>query len=271
MLPPLVCGSFSGQEDEDDIDELLGPCSTPKRSRKTSYSSRSRDSKNPYANRGLEKFSAVLAELEDKKQKIYTQKGSEDISFVRFVYSNSNNWKPIVVKARDRKQGNGNNHVGNVKEKQMSRMKSLPSEDKHAIETSTFVKEVRQQQKEESSQRPAKKSIRWSLKLKNLRRPCWYMPVMMALILLLLVMYGRSFAILCTSLGWYLVPMIKQRSSTSEETKKTKKDYVRRLSEKNMVNDKVASPKSSGPSSPKSVLSEPAEKPAGLHAHRKSW
>lgn len=266
MFRPPICGSFSSQEDEDDIDELLGQDSTPKRSRKTSHCSRSKDSKNPYSTRGLDKFSALLAELEDKKQKIYTQKGSEDISFVRFVYSNSNNWKPIVVKARDRKQGNGN-----VKEKQMSHMNSFQSEDKHTIEVSTVAQEVQQQQKEESSQRPVKKNIRWSSKLGNLRHPCRYMPVMMVLILLFLVMYGRSFAILCTSLGWYLVPVIKQRSSTLEETKKTKKDYVRRLSEKNMVNDKVASPKVSRSSSPKSVLSRPAENPTGLHAHRKSW
>ncbi|KAG6411796.1 hypothetical protein SASPL_129880 [Salvia splendens] len=41
--------------------------------------------------------------LDDKNQKIYKQKGSEDISFVRFVYDNdSDNAKQIVIKVKDR-------------------------------------------------------------------------------------------------------------------------------------------------------------------------
>ncbi|KAL3514432.1 hypothetical protein ACH5RR_027149 [Cinchona calisaya] len=260
MLNPFVCGSFNNQE-EDDIGELLSPCTTPKKSRKC------RDSKNPYANQGLDKFSALLAELEGKKQKIYTQKGSQDISFVRFVYSNSNDWKPIVVKAnKDRKLETGSNHVDNNlnKDKKMTRIISSVGSvhDKHSVEVSKVIKEVGQPKVEECLiQRPKrKKNIRWSFMLKNLRHPCCYLPILMVFILLFLAMYGRSFAILCTSLGWYLVPMIKERASSAE---KTNKDYSRRLSEKNMVND--------GPCSPKSVLSGPAEKPIAVHVHRKSW
>ncbi|KAL3505115.1 hypothetical protein ACH5RR_034956 [Cinchona calisaya] len=262
FISPFACGNFSNQEEDDLIDELLSPCTTPKRSRKRS------DSKNPYSTRGLDKFSALLAELEDKKQKIYTQKGSEDISFVRFVYSNSNDWKPIVVKTKDRKPER-NNHVDNVKDKKMTHNSQV--QDKHTIEASNVVNEIRQQ-KEELSRRSKKTSIKWGFKLKNLRHPCFYLPIMMVLILLFLAMYGRSFAILCTSLGWYIVPMIKERRSrSSENTEKKKKDYVRRLSEKNMVNDGSSNPKSHGSSSPKSVLNGPSEKTTGQHAHRKSW
>lgn len=267
----FYCGNFSNQEEEHDIDVLLNPCTTPKKSRKAS-----RDSKNPYADRGLDKFSALLAELEGKKQKIYTQKGSEDISFVRFVYSGSDDWKPIVVKKQE-----NTSHVNNGKDKQQA-----AAQDKHTVETSTGGNG------QPNSQEPKSKSIKWEggfKFMKSLNHPFYYLPLVMLLILLLLAVYGRSFAILCTSLGWYLVPVIKERSSGSSSTSekaKNKKDHTGRLSEKNMASnnnnaDRSSSPKSpktsSSPksprpsSSPKSVLSEPAEKPSGKHSHRKSW
>ncbi|GFY96004.1 NAD(P)-binding Rossmann-fold superfamily protein [Actinidia rufa] len=86
MVYPFICGSASlNQQLEDDRDEanVISPSSPPPR---------------PSKQRRLSK-------LDDKRQRIYTQAGADEISFVRFVYSSgSNDCKPIVVRAKDHKQ-----------------------------------------------------------------------------------------------------------------------------------------------------------------------
>ncbi|KAI5655185.1 hypothetical protein M9H77_32372 [Catharanthus roseus] len=258
----FACGSFSSQMEEDDFGELLSPCSTPKR---TSRKGKERDSnKNPYANRGLDKFSAVLAELEIRKQKIYTQKGSEEISFVRFVPSNSNDWKPIVVKLKDKKQ-DSDAHQENFKDKHIN-----------LVQNSVVPPPLEKQSNiiEEKKQIPvAKKWRKWRLNLGNIYCPYLYLLVMMILILVLLAIFGRSFAILCTSLGWYMVPTIINKDGTNCATSKIrpkmmnknkKKEYIRRFSDKSIV-------RSDGSSSPESVLSGPSDKSPAKHGHKLSW
>nr|XP_016498086.1 PREDICTED: uncharacterized protein LOC107816854 [Nicotiana tabacum] len=202
--------------------ETLSPCSTPKRSKRTSLS-RTKDSKyNPYADRGLDKFSALLANLEDKKQKIYTQMGSDDISFVRFVFSNSDSIKPIVVKLKDKNQTSSDD----------------TDDDKQMIKKSEFVDKQTtheasseiQERKVESKRRTLKTNFFRKLKLANFKKPAYYLPLAIILILGFLAIYGRSFAILCTSIGWYLIPMI--RSSTRRPKRK---EYVRKLSAKRVT------------------------------------
>ncbi|GAB2293849.1 hypothetical protein Dimus_028060 [Dionaea muscipula] len=64
-----------------------------------------RNSKNPYANIGLERFSALLAELEERKQKILSQHKPEQVLLVRFCFSGDNELKPIVVTPKGKKEG----------------------------------------------------------------------------------------------------------------------------------------------------------------------
>ncbi|XP_038976395.1 uncharacterized protein LOC120107257 [Phoenix dactylifera] len=63
--------------------------------------SKRKGNKNPYSTRGLDKFSTVLAELEARRKKIMAKVGTEGVSMVRFVYSNSEDWIPIIVKLRE--------------------------------------------------------------------------------------------------------------------------------------------------------------------------
>ncbi|PQP95556.1 uncharacterized protein Pyn_29941 [Prunus yedoensis var. nudiflora] len=101
MLSPFSCGFFH-PEDVHDEPISSSPCSTPRRSSRRS----SKDSKNPYSSRGLDKFSALLADLEEKRQKIYAETPPQDISFVRFVFKDSNDDVPvpIVIKVKDKKE-----------------------------------------------------------------------------------------------------------------------------------------------------------------------
>ncbi|OIT38729.1 hypothetical protein A4A49_38422 [Nicotiana attenuata] len=223
MFNSCICGNFHHKEEDDDM-ETLSPCSTPKRSKRTSLS-RTKDSKyNPYADRGLDKFSALLANLEDKKQKIYTQMGSDDISFVRFVFSNSDSVKPIVVKLKDKNQTSSDDTDD---DKQMIKKKSEFVDKQTTHEASSEI----QERKVESKRRILKKKFFRNLKLANFKKPAYYLPLAIILILVFLAIYGRSFAILCTSIGWYLIPMI--RSSTRRP--KRKKEYVRKLSAKRVT------------------------------------
>lgn len=133
--------------------------------------------KNPYADGGVDKFLALVADLEEKKQRIYDEMGTEEISLIRFVYDDFEQVKPIVVKANNKKL-----HIKgerSVEEKREIYVK--PQEVLH----------VRK------------------------RHPAnyYFIYVILVLILVFLAIYGRSLAILCTSIAWYLVPQFISRSS----------------------------------------------------------
>ncbi|PON91126.1 ZCF [Trema orientale] len=263
MLRLLVCGSPLHPSDDQDHDrdhqDLVpmsrsagsSPSSTPKRSRKPAFCrSQNNKDKNPYATRGLDKFSALLADLEEKRQKIYAQTdGSEDISLVRFVYKNSNDLVPIVVKLKENNKeekaskSSGTNNGDIVKEKQSTQNSEI-SHDKFPIETSVAVKEVKKPQGSEQSGNIAKKSfLSWkTVEFDRFRRPSYYLPVVVILILIFLAVFGRSVAVLCTSIGWYVVPTLKD-SSSRKRTAVKKKDYVKKLSERKMVTESVSSPR----------------------------
>ncbi|CAN4092161.1 unnamed protein product [Withania somnifera] len=245
MVNPFICGSFHNQDD-DDI-ECLSPCSTPKRSKRSLSRTKSSNKNNPYSDRGLDKFSALLADLEDKKQRIYSQIGPDDISLVRFVFSNSNDAKPIIVKMKDKTNS------------------SQPLESREVDEDCQEGK-AEPEPEPESEGRMKKNRVSWSLKWVNLKRPKYYFPLTIILILVFLAIYGRSFAIICTSIGWYLIPTIREGNSTSTTTTSSRrkpnkdKEYMRRFSEKSVAI-------SEEPVSPTSVMNGPS----GKHHHKKSW
>ncbi|KAA8528453.1 hypothetical protein F0562_035808 [Nyssa sinensis] len=232
MFSSCLCGSFQHHQEGDDDDEPMSiPRSPPRKSRKSSMF-RSRNNKNPYANCGLDKFSALLADLEDRRQKIYTEMGSEDISFVRFMYSNSNDCRPVVVKVKNNKQDKPN--AGNFKDKTVAHNNSEALE-KQPLESSTIT-----MVSDENRKKKKKTLITSDMKFDDWKWP-YYLTAIIILILLFLAMFGRSFAILCTSIGWYLLPKIKERSTN---LKRNKRDYIRRLSENKILDDGISSPRS---------------------------
>lgn len=227
MLNSLICGSFHSQEDEDEI-RSPSPCTTPTRK------SRNKKDKNPYATRGLDKFSALLSELEEKRQQIYSQAGSQDISFVRFVYSSSNDFVPVIVKMKDpQTQRNSIDH-----NKENDHKISTIREDKVQVVNEETRMELDQAEKKIKEKNKKKVYLKW-------RRPSVYMPLFVILILVFLAVFGRSVAILCTSVGWYLVPTLSSNTSVkqadwSSNKMKKKKELLRRFSEVGpRVNDNI--------------------------------
>ncbi|KAJ7966524.1 putative ZCF37 [Quillaja saponaria] len=246
MLSTFICGTFHHEEDET---WNTSPGSTPRKSRRNNSFSKShnKDSKNPYSTRGLDTFSALLAELEEKRQKIYSQMDSQNISFVRFAYRNSKDCVPVVVKLKPEEE-----KINNIEVKQLPHPISKAMDKSPTDQSSVAVNcETNQPKLEAAGNKVEKKqSFSWNtIKLDKWRRPSYYLPLFIVLILVFLAVFGRSFAILCTSIGWYLVPTLKDSSRTRRSVKK--KDYVRRLSEKKMVSDGISSPRK--------------------HFHQKSW
>ncbi|KAI9118403.1 hypothetical protein K1719_010735 [Acacia pycnantha] len=202
MLNHLVCGNFNQEEGEVWLD-------SPRKSRKSR-------NKNPYSKGGLDQFSALLADLDRKRQEIYSKTRPQDISFIRFVSSksSSNHVVPIVIKAKDRDQKHKSDEELKVRHVASNSL-SQP------------VVEPPKQPKLESDESAEKKNLcrnMWS-------RPSFYLPLMVIMILGLLTVFGRSVVTICTCILWYTASTVKDRSSSTKSTMK-KKRYTRRLSEK---------------------------------------
>lgn len=251
MLNLFICGSNFHHLQEEEIEEdhqpmsnKTSPSSTPRKSRSRNsqiFKTHNNKDKNPYSNIGLDKFSALLSDLEEKRQRIYAHTGDQDKTFVRFVYNKSNDCVPIVVKLKEKKVDNEKPKIENFKVKQID-SNSEPTNLDHNELISKAEKEINKEEKKNNN-------FSW-------RRPSYYLPVVMIFILLFLAVFGRSATILCTSIGWYIVPTLKESSKKKRSNTKKSFDHgAKKFSEQKLVIDKVSSPKSN-------------QNKAG---HRKSW
>lgn len=196
----MFCGSSSFHHDADD-----NPSSSPKASKKKSHRN-----KNPYSSRGLDKFTSVLSELEAKRQKIMATTGAQGISMVRFMYSNSEDWIPIVVRIREDRNSDG--QIVAAADKKPEEVPAAPVPEKKV-------------EKRLSSVAAPLPWWKW--------RSSYFMPAMVVLILVCLAVFGRVFAICCASIWWYLVPTFKDDERMKRRVSK-KKEYVKRLSDKRL-------------------------------------
>ncbi|KAK9073430.1 hypothetical protein SSX86_007754 [Deinandra increscens subsp. villosa] len=260
----FICGSFKNQQ-EDDL-EVLWPSPSPSRKARSHWFCciPNKDyNNNPYSNRGLDKFEVLLADLDDKKRKIFTQKGSEYISFVRFVYSNSNDVKPIIVRLKDpiRRHHDKDHHKHNNHEDTKS--SPLPklqgsmldhdqnSEPPRDVTNGITIEPKEAEHAKSLITKVTQKLIRvdqyWKMNLK--RKLCeWWMPsynlpLFVILVMVFLTLFGRSLAIICTSIAWYLIPTIDRttlENTTGRPKKMIKIQHSRKPSENYKV---VPSPK----------------------------
>ncbi|KAK6938579.1 hypothetical protein RJ641_032087 [Dillenia turbinata] len=228
MVNPFVCGTFPQEVEEDH--EPSSPCFSPKKN-KTSMSRSNggnNKNKNPYALGGLDKFSMLLAELEEKRLQIYSQKGSDDISLVRFVYPDSNDCVPIVVKMKDKDKHKQNKLRDHIEDKPVEEI----SVDKFLVNSSASASESNENAKNQ------KKTTKFSrdTEINRWGRPAYYLPAILILILLSMAVFGRSVAVCCTSIGWYLVPRLPGGNSNPRKPMK-KKVYGRRFNEIKVSNN----------------------------------
>ncbi|CAL5061921.1 unnamed protein product [Urochloa decumbens] len=217
MQEMVFCGTGSFK----DVDKEEGagggkPAAAAKAKKVCGGKSKGKD--NPYASRGLDKFSTVLSELESKREKILRRAGSDVDAghlMVRFVQSETKGWVPIVVKLpHEEEQAADAKKRQSKPGKPSSRSSSTPPTEpaspredptKPAPVAAAAAAAVK-------AAVPVKKSkaggVRWSWAWGKKVRPCHYWLLAMALLLLSLVVFGRVFAICCTSIWWYLVPIL---------------------------------------------------------------
>ncbi|XP_071690707.1 uncharacterized protein [Rutidosis leptorrhynchoides] len=245
----FICGTFNNQE-EDDFEATCLYSPTPSRKTRSHkfYSRRNKNNNNPYSSRGLDKFEALLADIDDKKRKIFTQKGSQYISFVRFVYSNSDNIKPVIVWLKDPKRNEKDHHhrQNNLKDTKIS---SIPTLQDSTLDHMTEPKDA-QHAKPLMNTRIIRVD-QWKSNLKRKLEEWWMpsynLPLFVILVLVFLTFFGRSLAIICTSIAWYLIPTVDGtiEIKTTKQKKMIKNNHSRKQSENMMI------------SSPKAFLSGP--------------
>jgi len=250
MLNHFVCGSFQHQEED------VAACSSPKRSKRKKESRNN----NPYSDRGLDKFSALLADLDARRQKLYSQTSPQEISLVRFAYSSNDDFVPIVVKMKNKDQ----NKKHKSEELRIRHLTSFSEQLEKSAEEAT-VEERKQQHKKLESHKKKNLSFSWNM----LKWPSFYVPAVVILILVFLIVFGRSVATLCTCVVWYVVPTLSECYCDSSKPRKSvmnwkKRDYVWGwLNDVKMVNnpEELASPRSGDFKAYSS----------GKHGHQKSW
>ncbi|KAF1893920.1 hypothetical protein Lal_00002469 [Lupinus albus] len=163
MLSTFVCGNFH-HEDEDIVS-----CSSPRKSKRSKDHSRDN---NPYSARGLDKFSELLADLDQRRQKVYSTMNPQEISIVRFAYSNTDDFVPIVIKKNDKRKHKS------------QELHKVTKDNKSEIEATVAVEvEKRKQQpkleldKMNKNKNKNKMNKNKSLSRNMLKKPSFYVPM----------------------------------------------------------------------------------------------
>ncbi|XP_026431544.1 uncharacterized protein LOC113328741 [Papaver somniferum] len=252
MLSHCMCRNFHDQEDNEDYpwssstsspNRSPSPSSTPKKSASSSpkrskisnfcnrHKNKSKNDKNPYSSRGLDKFTLLLADLEDKRIKILDEIAAtttEDIPLIRFGYSNSKgNLVPIIIRLKNQQKKkqetklhiDGNDKIVEITEAVINRKpKAGLSVPKRQIQRTNTAKLGASPL---SSPEAVKKIQKKSLLDKSKSHICkYYFGIVIVLILLCLAIYGRSFAIICMSVCWYLMPVVDKNLNSRSMMKK---------------------------------------------------
>ncbi|PPE01257.1 hypothetical protein GOBAR_DD01751 [Gossypium barbadense] len=171
--------------------------------------------------------------LKTRNKRYHLQTGSRDISMVRFMYKDSTDFVPVVVKLKDKEP--------KPKPVETKQQEQEAWDHKHSMETLSEAKDVMKKiSRLQPDKKKNKKGFSW-------KRPYFYLPTFFVLVLVLLVFFGRSVSILLTCVGWYMVPTIQGGNYSNVRRgimkKKKKKDHVRKLSnESEVVRSKSSSP-----------------------------
>ncbi|OVA05878.1 hypothetical protein BVC80_1701g9 [Macleaya cordata] len=231
MLNHFICGSGNFRHEDQEKDDSWISSSSPKRSssrRNICSCKKNRKKKNPFSNRGLDKYATVLADLEGKRQKIIDQMGTQEISLIRFCFSKSKGWVPIVIKFRNQNQYKPK-HVGSKYEQVMQNLEPKLQDKSNKIELSSVPRETEPAKGILGSEGRTKKSLLdRSVNSSRCRVP-YYWGMVIILILLCLAIYGRSFAIICNTILWYLMPKMKTKDMNSRISMKKNESFVKKM------------------------------------------
>lgn len=208
MFRSLVCGSSYGEEEEDDDDyepwRNKNPFHMPRRQRRHFFFRSQKDGRieNPYSGSGLDKFSSLMADLKERRERIRCR--VREVTLVRFVYARTEDLVPTVVKAKSRNTNSREETKSGdcIRDKQKQRP--------------VAIGKVKEAQKE--AFRSRKRTF-----LFGEAEPSLYVAAVVTLILILLAFLGRPAAILCSSVAWYMVPALRGRRSNARRIPRKRK------------------------------------------------
>lgn len=271
----MFCGA--GNFKDVDKEEVAGTAGKPTaaaamaKAKKAGGGGKTKGKDNPYASRGLDKFSTVLSELETRRERILRRVGPDVDAghlMVRFVQSEAKGWVPIVVKlpSEEEEQAADSKKRQSKQPKSTSTSKSSTPTEPRSPKEDAANKHVASAVKAAAVPTTTKKAGsggRWSWSWGRMMRPCQYWPLALVLLLLSLVVFGRVFAICCTSIWWYLLPILTGEESQGATT--------RLPAAKTRMSDKVAAVAPTPPSHGKMGSSGAAHEVISprSHAHRK--
>lgn len=252
MPEEMMCCGTAGLKDVDKGELELSLSKTPRKEKKVVKEKKEKKpevakakkktaagkKENPFASRGLDKFSTVLAELESRREKVLRRvDGGGDSVMVRFVQSGAKGWVPVVVKLPPEEPA----AKGEPKKKCKLRAAVSPPLSQPSTPRSTECASPREDFKRPAAAAkatavavaPAKKKAaattaavgRLSSWGKKVTRPSQYWPFVAVLLLVSLVVFGRAFAICCTTVWWYLIPIL----SGGEEGQSAKKSTDKKI------------------------------------------
>ncbi|WVZ57382.1 hypothetical protein U9M48_007773 [Paspalum notatum var. saurae] len=201
-------GSFKHVADEDPAEDLSCTGVSPKARR------RHGGKVNPYAELGLDRFSAVLSDLQTRRDKILRRVGSNaaGLVFVRFVQSDGD-WTPVVVKLPEVPSKGA---AGPKKQRAAWTAGAAPLRPASPRRERVGIKKVATTSTDTKVKVPARRaSFSWRRTTTLMRRPSWYWPSVIVLTLVSLAVFGRVFAICLTSVWWYVLPTLGSSSNSS--------------------------------------------------------
>ncbi|XP_031502910.1 uncharacterized protein LOC116266010 isoform X1 [Nymphaea colorata] len=218
---------FCGRASVADCDEEVGESyqSLPKKSTKRR--------KNPFSSRGLDKFSSVSNELHSKAQKVLSQLGAAqtDNILIRFAYSSSNGWTPVVVRLKKAAPEGGSAMAKPREDRQKrslraSAMKPAKPAQKAAgsvLKADTNNGGGRHGEGSEGKEKTGA-GLRQRLAARfGLRQvDCW--PLALVVLLVCLLVFGRLAAVVCTTIWLYFLASFFAADSKQHATNGRKRN-----------------------------------------------
>lgn len=162
-----------------------------------SKSKAKKKSSNPYSTRGLDKYSTLLSELETRRTKIMEK--AQGVSTVKFKYSDSDDWIPIVFRGR-RDQLDQKHEDGKSNTKQPMSRTEAPRLDSKSVKAEVLPTTSAAAASSAVGRKRAGKRMDW--------RARYYWHLVVVVELFGLVVFGRAFALCCMLMWWYLVPVV---------------------------------------------------------------
>ncbi|XP_031483596.1 uncharacterized protein LOC116253026 [Nymphaea colorata] len=216
-----------------DEEEVLasGTCPSPP---KEKLPMKRKKDRNPFSARGLDRFAVLSEELQARRQKIMAQLGdppADDVT-VRFAYSNSIGWVPVIIKQSKpqekqldpkhcRRQQNHKPSAGAVTPKPPAKL-AIASPPPHSS-----VSSLPSQQKKGGSEEKARSENGSLLDRKRIIAcACYGLNVansepltLVVLLLLCLIISGKTLAVLFTVFWWYLGAVFRELDVAGSKAK----------------------------------------------------